>query len=67
MNRYEIVLYRSQEIMNLSPKFPNWWVAWLMVQLVKDALAKVDVIIEEWTVIAIELGRPIPESSRQFG
>ena len=44
----------------LSPKFRSWLGAWPMVTY-QDALANVEVIIEQWVATAKEIGRPIPK------
>ena len=64
MNRYEIVLYWSQEDGVFIAEVPE--LAGCMADGLtrQEALANVEIIIEEWMATAIELGRSIPEPKR---
>ena len=66
MNRYEIVLYWSQEDDAFIAEVPELAGCVADGPTRQEALANVEVIIEEWIATAIELGRPIPEPRRQF-
>ena len=66
MNRYEIVLYWSQEDDAFIAEVPELAGCIADGPTRQEALANVEVIIEEWIATAIELGRPIPEPRRQF-
>ena len=66
MNRYEIVLYWSQEDDAFIAEVPELEGCMADGPTRQEALANVEVIIEEWIATAIELGRPIPEPRRQF-
>ena len=66
MNRYEIVLYWSQEDGAFIAEVPELAGCMADGPTRQEALATVEVIIEEWIATAIELGRPIPEPRRQF-
>ena len=66
MNRYEIVLYWSQEDDAFIAEVPELAGCMADGPTRQEALANVEVIIEEWIATAIELGRPIPEPRRQF-
>ena len=66
MNRYEIVLYWSQEHEAFIAEVPELAGCMADGPTRQEALANVEVIIEEWIATAIELGRPIPEPRRQF-
>ena len=66
MNRYEIVLYWSQEDDAFIAEVPELAGCMADGPTRQEALANVEVIIEEWIATAIELGRAIPEPRRQF-
>ena len=66
MNRYEIVLYWSQEDDAFIAEVPELAGCMADGPTRQEALANVEVIIKEWIATAIELGRPIPEPRRQF-
>ena len=66
MNTYEIVLYWSQEDDAFIAEVPELAGCMADGPNRQEALANVEVIIEEWIATAIELGRPIPEPRRQF-
>ena len=61
MIRYEIILYWSEEdhaFIAEVPELPGCMAAGATYQ---EALANVEVVIQEWIETARELGRPIPE------
>jgi predicted RNase H-like HicB family nuclease len=61
MIRYEIILYWSEEdhaFIAEVPEFPGCMADGATYQ---EALANVEVVIQEWIETARELGRPIPE------
>ena len=62
MNRYEIVLYWSQEDGAFIAEVPELAGCMADGPTRQEALANVEVIIEEWIATAIEL----PEPRRQF-
>ena len=66
MNRYEIILYWSQEDDAFIAEVPELAGCVADGPTRQEALANVEVVIEEWIATAIELGRPIPEPRRQF-
>ena len=66
MNRYEIVLYWSQEDDAFVAEVSELAGCMADGPTRQEALANVEVIIKEWIATAIELGRPIPEPRRQF-
>ena len=66
MNRYEIVLYWSQADGAFIAEVPELAGCMADGPTRQEALANVEVIIEEWIATAIELGRPNPDPRRQF-
>ncbi len=61
MNRYEVIIYWSAEdesFVALAPELPGCMADGRSRQ---EALAHVEVVIQEWIETARELGRPIPE------
>ena len=61
MNRYEIIIYWSEEdqvYIAEVPELPGCVADGLSHQ---DALASAQVVIEEWIETAKSLGRPIPQ------
>ena len=66
MNKYEIVLYWSQEDGAFIAEVPELAGCMADGPTRQEALANVEIIIEEWMATAIELGRSIPEPRRQF-
>jgi predicted RNase H-like HicB family nuclease len=61
MNRYEVIIYWSAEdepFVALVPELPGCMADGRSRQ---EALAHVEVVINEWIETARELGRPIPE------
>ena len=59
--RYEIVIYWSEEDKAFIAEVPELAGCAADGATYADALANVDVIIQEWIETAKELGRPIPE------
>ena len=66
MNGYEIVLYWSQEDDAFIAEVPELAGCMADGPTRQEALANVEIIIEEWMATAIELGRSILEPRRQF-
>ena len=61
MNKYEIILYWSEEDQALIAEVPELPGCAADGQTYQEALANVQVVIQEWIETAKELGRPIPE------
>ena len=59
--RYEIVIYWSEEDKSFIAEVPELPGCAADGATYAEALANVDVIIQEWIETAKELGRPIPE------
>ena len=59
--KYEIVIYWSKEDEGFIAEVPELAGCAADGATYAEALANVDVIIEEWIETAKELGRPIPE------
>jgi predicted RNase H-like HicB family nuclease len=59
--RYEIVIYWSEEDKAFIAEVPELPGCAADGATYSEALASVDVIIQEWIEAAKELGRPIPE------
>lgn len=59
--RYEIVIYWSEEDKAFIAEVPELPGCAADGATYTEALANVDVIIQEWIEMAKELGRPIPE------
>ena len=62
MNRYEVIIYWSQEDQAFVAEVPE--LAGCMADGVtyQEALTNAEIAIQEWIETAKELGRPIPES-----
>ena len=60
--QYEIVLYWSKEDHAFVAEVPELPGCAADGATYQDALASVEVVIQEWIETARELGRPIPES-----
>lgn len=61
MTRYEVIIYWSEEdgaFIAEVPELPGCAADGATYQ---EALANVEVIIQEWIATAKELGRPVPE------
>ena len=61
MLKFEIILYWSQEDDAFIAEVPELAGCAADGKTYKDALANVEVIIQEWIETATELGRPIPD------
>jgi predicted RNase H-like HicB family nuclease len=61
MTKYEIIIYWSQTDGASIAKVPELPGCAADGKTHKEALANVEVIIQEWIETAKELGRPIPE------
>jgi predicted RNase H-like HicB family nuclease len=61
MNKYEIILYWSQEDEAFIAEVPELPGCMADGETYMDALKNVEVIIQEWIETATELGRKIPE------
>ena len=61
MLKFEIILYWSQEDDAFIAEAPELARCAADGTTYKDALANVEVIIQEWIETATELGRPIPD------
>ena len=61
MYRYEIILYWSHEDDAFVAEVPELAGCMADGPSYQEALANVEVIIQEWIETAKELGRPIPE------
>ncbi len=61
MNRYEIVIYWSQEDDAYIAEVPELPGCMADGKSYREALSNAEVVIQEWVETAIQLGRPIPE------
>jgi predicted RNase H-like HicB family nuclease len=61
MIRYEVIIYWSDEDEAFIAEVPELAGCMADGNSYQDALANVEVIIQEWIETARELGRPIPE------
>jgi predicted RNase H-like HicB family nuclease len=61
MNRYEVIIYWSDEDQAFIAEVPELPGCAADGTTYQDALANVEVIIREWIDTAKELGRPIPQ------
>lgn len=61
MIRYEVIIYWSEEDRAFIAEVPELSGCMADGQNYQEALANVEVIIQEWIETAEELGRPIPE------
>ena len=61
MTRYEIIIYWSQADEAFIAEVPELPGSTAGGKTHKEALANVELIIQEWIETARELGRPIPE------
>ncbi len=60
MPKYEVIIYWSEEDQAFVAEVPELPGCAADGKTYQDALASVEVIIEEWIETAKELGRPIP-------
>jgi predicted RNase H-like HicB family nuclease len=61
MPKYEIIMYWSQEDQTFIAEVPELPGCAADGSTYQQALANVEVVIQEWLETAQELGRPIPE------
>ena len=61
MNKFEIILYWSNEDQNFIAEVPELPGCAADGTTRQEALANAEVVISEWLETARELGRPIPE------
>jgi predicted RNase H-like HicB family nuclease len=61
MPKYEIIMYWSQEDQAFIAEVPELSGCAADGSTYQQALANVEVVIQEWLETARELGRPIPE------
>lgn len=61
MIRYEVIIYWSEEDEAFVAEVPELPGCMADGSSYQEALANVEVVIEEWIETAKELGRPIPE------
>ncbi|HUP51865.1 MAG TPA: type II toxin-antitoxin system HicB family antitoxin [Longimicrobiales bacterium] len=60
-HRYEIILYWSNEDQAYIAEVPELPGCAADGPTYQEAIANVEVIIDEWIETALELGRPVPE------
>lgn len=61
MIKYEVIIYWSEEDQSFIAEVPELAGCMADGQSYQEALANVEVVIQEWIETATELGRPIPE------
>ena len=61
MSKYEIIMYWSQEDQGFIAEVPELPGCAADGSTYQQALANVEVVIQEWLEIAKESGRPIPQ------
>lgn len=61
MIRYEVIIYWSEEDQSFIAEVPELAGCMADGKTYQEALANVEVIINEWIETARDLGRPIPE------
>lgn len=61
MSKYEIIMYWSEEDQAFIAEVPELPGCMADGATYQEALANVEVIIQEWIETAQELGRPIPQ------
>lgn len=66
MVRYEIIIYWSNEDQAFLAEVPELPGCMADGASYQEAVANVEVIIQEWIETAQELGRPIPQPKRQL-
>lgn len=59
--RYEVILYWSEEDQAFIAEVPELPGCSADGKTYREALASVEVVIQEWIETATELGRPIPQ------
>ena len=60
-NKYEIIIYRSQEDHSFIAEVPELPGCMADGETYKEALSNAETVIDEWIDTAIELKRPIPQ------
>ena len=61
MNKYEVIIYWSKEDQAFIAEVPELQGCAADGATYQEALANVEVVIQEWLETAKELGRPIPQ------
>jgi predicted RNase H-like HicB family nuclease len=61
MSQYEVIIYWSHEDEAFIAEVPELPGCMADGESYQEALANVEVIVQEWIETATELGRPIPE------
>lgn len=61
MNRYEIIIYWSEEVKAFITEVPELAGCLADGATYREALANAEIIIDEWLETARDLGRQIPE------
>ncbi|HMR64218.1 MAG TPA: type II toxin-antitoxin system HicB family antitoxin [Anaerolineae bacterium] len=61
MIKYEVIIYWSEEDQSFIAEVPELAGCMADGQSYQEALANVEVVIQEWIETATELGRSIPE------
>ena len=61
MNKYEVIIYWSKEDQAFIAEVPELQGCAADGATYQEALANVEVVIQEWIETAKELGRPIPQ------
>jgi len=62
MPKYEVIIYWSEEDQAFVAEVPELPGCAADGKTYRDALANVEVVIQEWIETAKELGRPVPTS-----
>jgi len=66
MTKYEVILYWSQDDQAFIAEVPDLTGCMADGASRQEALANVEIIIDEWIQTARELGRPIPEPKKHL-
>jgi predicted RNase H-like HicB family nuclease len=61
MNKYEVIIYWSDDDKAFIAEVPELAGCMADGDTYQEALANVEVIVQEWIETAREIGRPIPE------
>lgn len=61
MNKYEVIIYWSDDDKTFIAEVPELAGCMADGDTYQDALANVEIIVQEWIETAREIGRPIPE------
>ncbi len=62
MNKYEIIIYRSEEDNAFIAEVPELSGCMADGKTYQEAVSNAEMIMQEWIETAKELGRPIPQS-----